>query len=60
MIFIGLAVVSSFWLHWILTIIMIIFFFRIVKIEEDMMINEFGEEYESYIERTGRYLPRLR
>jgi protein-S-isoprenylcysteine O-methyltransferase Ste14 len=60
MIFIGLAIVSSFWLHWILTIIMIIFFFRIVKIEEDMMINEFGEEYESYIERTGRYLPRLR
>ena len=60
MIFIGLAIVSSFWLHWILTIIMIIFFFRIVKIEEDMMIDEFGEEYESYIERTGRYLPRLR
>lgn len=58
-IFIGLAVVSSFWPLWILTLIMTIFFFRIVRIEEEMMIDEFGDEYESYIERTGRYLPKL-
>ena len=59
-IFVGLAIVSSFWPLWILTLLMIIFFFRIVRREEDMMIDEFGDAYISYIERTGRYLPRLR
>lgn len=59
-IFIGLAIVSSFWPLWILVFLMTIFFFRITRIEEDMMIDEFGDEYVSYIERTGRYLPRLR
>jgi len=58
-IFIGLAFVSSFWPLWILTLIMTIFFIRIVKREEDMMIEEFGDEYLSYIERTGCYFPRL-
>jgi len=59
-IFISLAIVSSFWPLWILVLLMTIFFFRIARIEEDMMIDEFGDEYISYIERTGRYLPRLR
>jgi protein-S-isoprenylcysteine O-methyltransferase Ste14 len=59
-IFIGLAIVSSFWPLWILVLLITMFFFRIVRIEEHMMIDEFGDEYLSYIERTGRYLPRLR
>jgi len=59
-IFIGLAIVASFWPLWILILLMTIFFFRIVKREEDMMIDEFGDEYVSYIERTGRYFPKLR
>jgi len=59
-IFIGLAIVCSFWPLWMLILIMTIFFIRIVIREEDMMIDEFGDEYLSYIERTGRYLPRLR
>ena len=59
-IFIGFAVISSFWPLWILTLITTMFFFRIVRIEEEMMIDEFGDEYVAYIERTGRYLPKLR
>jgi protein-S-isoprenylcysteine O-methyltransferase Ste14 len=59
-IFIGLAIVSSFWPLWILVLLMTVFFVRIARIEEDMMIDEFGDEYVSYIERTGSYLPRLR
>ncbi len=59
-IFIGLAIVSSFWPLWILVLLMTVFFVRIARIEEDMMIDEFGDEYVSYIERTGRYLPKLR
>jgi protein-S-isoprenylcysteine O-methyltransferase Ste14 len=30
---------------------------RIPK-EEKMMIEEFGDEYEAYMQRTGRLLPR--
>ncbi|MBE9524457.1 MAG: isoprenylcysteine carboxylmethyltransferase family protein [Chloroflexi bacterium] len=59
-IFIGLAIVSSFWPLWILILLMTIFFFRIASIEEDMMIDKFGDEYVSYIKRSGRFLPRLR
>jgi protein-S-isoprenylcysteine O-methyltransferase Ste14 len=59
-IFIGSAIVCSFWPFWMLTLITTIFFIGIVSREEDMMIDEFGDEYLSYIERTGQYLPRLR
>jgi len=31
-----------------------------VKREEAMMVDHFGEEYASYMERTGRFLPLLR
>jgi protein-S-isoprenylcysteine O-methyltransferase Ste14 len=27
--------------------------------EEQMMIDEFGEEYREYMKRTGRVLPKL-
>lgn len=32
---------------------------RRVRDEEAMLIDAFGEEYERYIERTGRFLPRV-
>ncbi len=38
----------------------IILFLPISKIEEQMMIDEFGEEYGFYIKQTGRFFPRLR
>ena len=28
--------------------------------EEALMVEEFGDEYRVYMERTGRFLPRLR
>jgi protein-S-isoprenylcysteine O-methyltransferase Ste14 len=28
--------------------------------EERMLIRRFGDDYRSYMGRTGRYLPRLR
>jgi protein-S-isoprenylcysteine O-methyltransferase Ste14 len=39
---------------------MVLFFLRIIRKEEEMMIDEFGDEYVSYMKKTGRYLPRLR
>lgn len=31
-----------------------------VNTEEQMMLDQFGEQYESYIQRTGRIIPRFR
>jgi len=31
----------------------------LVRFEEQMMVEEFGEEYEQYMEYTGRLLPRF-
>jgi protein-S-isoprenylcysteine O-methyltransferase Ste14 len=58
-IFASLAIVSSFWPLWILVLLMLLFFIRIVKLEEEMMIDQFGEVYEAYIKSTGCFFPRL-
>jgi protein-S-isoprenylcysteine O-methyltransferase Ste14 len=34
-------------------------YFSRVPHEEQMMIDQFGEEYQAYMQRTGRILPRL-
>jgi protein-S-isoprenylcysteine O-methyltransferase Ste14 len=48
------ALVGGVWLG-TLTLMMVI---RTHK-EEAMMVNQFGDAYRAYIERTGRYLPKL-
>jgi len=44
-------------INYLLTIILI--FARIPK-EEQMLLDEFGDEYRAYMKRTGRLLPRFR
>jgi len=34
-------------------------FYWIARIEERMLTDQFGDEYMDYMERTGRFLPRL-
>ena len=34
-------------------------YFSRVKQEEEMMMKKFGKEYEKYIERTGRLIPKI-
>jgi protein-S-isoprenylcysteine O-methyltransferase Ste14 len=41
-------------------IIVIIMFFPISMKEEELMLNQFGDQYRDYMQRTGRFLPRLR
>ena len=58
--FIGLTVLSATWLVLTLTVISILVLYRRIGIEEQMMQEQFGDEYKAYMERTGRLLPRLR
>jgi protein-S-isoprenylcysteine O-methyltransferase Ste14 len=51
--------VADNWLFLVLTLILVPYLVIRVRKEEAMMVEEFGEEYISYMERTGRFLPRL-
>ena len=56
----GLALVTANWLLIArLAIHIVILAYRIPR-EEQMMTDEFGAEYESYMERTSRFFPRRR
>jgi protein-S-isoprenylcysteine O-methyltransferase Ste14 len=57
--FVGLSMISSFWPFFVLIGITLLFFVRIMKREEAMMIDQFGEEYRVYMKKTGRFLPRF-
>ncbi|MBN2250703.1 MAG: isoprenylcysteine carboxylmethyltransferase family protein [Candidatus Altiarchaeota archaeon] len=51
---------SSNWLVGLFGLISWDIHYRIrIKDEEDMMIEEFGDEYKKYMKRTGRLLPRI-
>jgi protein-S-isoprenylcysteine O-methyltransferase Ste14 len=49
--------------NWIAGLATLIFFgivyFRRVPREEQMMIDNFGDEYRAYIQQTGRVFPKL-
>ena len=40
-------------------ILFLVFYFVRVPVEEQMMLAEFGEQYQAYMRRTGRVVPRL-
>jgi len=42
--------------NYVLTLVLI---FRRIPREEEMLLEEFGDEYRTYMRRTGRLLPRL-
>ena len=56
---IALALVSANWLVVLAPVGGISLFLARIPKEEGMMIEEFGDEYRAYMERTGRLLPRL-
>ncbi len=49
--------------NWIAGILLLIFFTVLyvvrVPLEEEMMVEEFGDEYKEYMDRTGGIIPRL-
>jgi protein-S-isoprenylcysteine O-methyltransferase Ste14 len=32
---------------------------RLVDVEEELLVSRFGEEYRNYMDRTGRFTPRI-
>ncbi len=44
----------------IFALLIIIMLYPISKQEEQMLITQFGDQYRSYMQRTGRFLPPLR
>jgi len=54
----SLALVTANWVFVVLAVAMIAGLFARVPKEEQMMIEEFGEEYKAYMQRTGRFFPK--
>jgi protein-S-isoprenylcysteine O-methyltransferase Ste14 len=54
----SLALVTANWVFIILAVAVIAGLFARVPREEQMMIEEFGEEYKAYMQRTGRFFPK--
>lgn len=55
---IGLALVTANWIFVILAVFVMAGMLRRVPREEQMMIDEFGEEYKDYMQITGRFFPK--
>ena len=57
--FIGLSLAAA---NWFILLMMVCAFFTLharTHIEEAKLLDRFGDEYQKYINSTGRYLPRL-
>jgi len=55
---IALALVTAHWIFVVLAVLAIAGLIARVPREEQMMIEEFGEEYKAYMQRTGRFFPK--
>jgi protein-S-isoprenylcysteine O-methyltransferase Ste14 len=54
----GLALVAANWVFVVLAVAMLAGLAARVPKEEQMMLKEFGEEYEAYMQKTGRFWPK--
>ena len=59
LIFFGVGLMASMW--WVLgaLVILVIVVDRRTKLEEQHLIAQFGDEYKTYMTKTGRYLPKI-
>lgn len=55
----GLALLTANWGFVFLAVVTIGVLMRRVPMEEEMMVEQFGEEYNQYMQTTGRYLPKI-
>ena len=57
--FVGLTLVSASWLVVLLVMVSVFVLYGRTGKEESLMIEQFGDEYRAYMQRTGRFLPRF-
>lgn len=57
--FIGLVLLSASWLLGLYTLLTLVFMIRRIPLEEGLLVEQFGDEYRRYMERAGRWLPKL-
>jgi protein-S-isoprenylcysteine O-methyltransferase Ste14 len=55
----GLALLTANWTFVVVAVLVCAVFVVRVPREEQMMIEEFGEEYREYMKRTGRVFPKI-
>ena len=55
----SLALLTANWVFMALAALSVVGVVARVPREEQMMIDEFGDEYRAYMQRTGRFFPRL-
>jgi len=55
---VSLALVTANWVFVGLAVLVVAGLIARAPREEQMMVEEFGEEYRAYVRRTGRFLPR--
>ena len=53
------ALITAHWVFVAFGILSVVALFSRVPREEQMMLDEFGSEYAAYMQRTGRFFPRL-
>ena len=54
----GIALVTANWFFIALLVVSIVVLALRIPKEEEMMIEDFGEEYKAYMQRTGRLFPK--
>lgn len=57
--FLGFALLAANWFIVLVGIAAFVVLARRTRIEEAKLIERFGDDYRDYVQRTGRYLPRL-
>ena len=57
--FIGLTLLSANWFIGLMTILAAAYLMRRTPLEELRLLEHFGEDYQAYMQQTGRYLPRV-
>jgi protein-S-isoprenylcysteine O-methyltransferase Ste14 len=55
---VSFALVTASWVFIILAALAVIMMIARVPREEKMMLDEFGDEYRAYMQRTGRFFPK--
>lgn len=59
LLFVGLSLLAANWFIALVLVLGIIPLTMRTPIEEARLLERFGDEYRAYMQRTGRYLPRL-